>query len=128
MFSRRKSTEASLRAADRREREDAAERLAARVPTLASLEIALEERRSSGAIGESRHVRRFVVERAPALFDFPCSDTSCADGGHEVTREVLAALRSGARAFAGEHACGGSVGATACARVLRYALAATFRA
>ena len=127
MFSRRKPTEASLRATERREREDAADRLIEKVPTLASLEIALEEYTPTNTIGESRYVRRFVVERAPAHFELPCTDKSCTDGGHDITREVLASLRSGMRRFDGEHCCQGNVGTGTCGRVLRYVVVATYR-
>ena len=126
MLSRRKPSEASIRAAERRQREDASERLLAKVPSLTSLELAIESRRGSAAAVESRHVRRFVVDRAPAMFDMPCADKSCVDGGHDVTQEVMAALRSKATQFEGEHTCPGRVGDAPCGRVLRFVGTATY--
>lgn len=127
MFSRRKPTEASLRATERREREDAAERLASLCPRLLTLEITLTERKEAAVIGESKYVRRFVVERAPAHFEFPCTDKLCTDGGHDVTREVLAGLRASQTRFEGEHTCRGTSGNDACNRILRYVITATYR-
>jgi hypothetical protein len=124
--SRRKPSAASIRSTERRQREDTAVRLLAQVPSLVVLEFAIEERRGTASIAESRHVRRFVVERAPALFDLPCADRSCADGGHDVTREVMASLRAMSRTFTGEHTCDGNVGSGTCGRVLRYTATAKY--
>lgn len=127
MLSRRKPSEAAMRAAERRDREDAAERLLVQVPDLLTLDLAIEERRGDAAVVESRHVRRINVERAPAMFDLPCADRACADGGHDITREVMTALRAGSRRFEGEHTCNGNVGNGTCGRVMRYVGTATWR-
>jgi hypothetical protein len=126
MYSRRKPSAAALQSSERRGREDASERLIVLVPRLASLELAIDERRGDGGV-ENRHVRRFVVERAPAHFELPCTGEGCVDGGHDVTRQVADALRRGATRFDGEHACNGNVGANACSRVLHFVGTATYK-
>jgi hypothetical protein len=121
---RYRNSEAAQRSRERRDREDAAERLHAVVPRLGSL--ALEVREARGEeIGVS-YVRRVVVERAPALFDLPCTDPDCKDGGHDVTAPILRALRSAQTRFEGEHACHGQIGRGQCQRVLRYVGLAAF--
>jgi hypothetical protein len=127
MLSRRKPTEASLRSAERRQREDAAERLLAQIPALVTLELAIEEGRGGVDGADTRHVRRVVVERAPALFDLPCTERTCVGGGHDVTRGVMAALQAREVRFEGEHKCAGQVGTNPCGRVLRYVGTATWR-
>jgi hypothetical protein len=69
-----------------------------------------------------------VVENAPALFILPCGDTSCKDGGHDVTSMVLRSLRAGETRFEGEDVCNGMVGSAPCSRVLRYVATATYKA
>jgi hypothetical protein len=124
---RSRSTEASQAAAERRQREDRAPRLAAEVPTLATLKLEIEELRAGASVPETVHVKHVAVAHAPALFDLPCLDTTCAGGGHDVTNQVLAALRSRSTRFQGEHACNGTTRAAACSRVLRYVALATYK-
>jgi hypothetical protein len=124
---RTRNFEAAQRAAERRRREDEADRLAAVVPALDSLRLEIEERRGGVALPESTHIKRISVPHAPALFEIPCLDTWCKDGGHDITGEILRALRSGATQFEGEHGCGGRSGAADCQRVLRYVAIATYR-
>src|ERR1700753_2285401 len=90
---RSRSTEASQAAAERRQREDRSPRLVAEVPTLATLKFDLEETRAGASVPETVHVKHVAVAHAPALFDLPCLDTTCTGGGHDVTQQVLAALR-----------------------------------
>lgn len=125
----RRTSVTTQRAVERREREDAAPRLHDEVPNLLTLNIEIEERRSGELVGMGSYIRRVVVDRAPALFAIPCGDKSCQDGGHDVTREILTALRRGALTLSGEDACSGYLGGTArCATTLHYKIVATYGA
>lgn len=123
----RRNKDAANRFAERRRREDEAPRLAAEVPKLESLRLDVEERRPGVVSAEVSHIRRVVVAHAPALFEVPCSDPSCQDGGHDLTRPIMRALRSGETKFEGEDVCLGSVGNASCERILRYVATATYR-
>lgn len=127
MLRHRRDFAATARVAERLQREHDAPRLATEVPRLERLELALEERRDGVTLGESRHVRRIVVERAPALFEFPCSDKACAGGGHDMTYEVMRVLRANLQRVDFEDACGGTVGSAQCSRVLRCVGIASYR-
>ena len=124
MNSRRRSSPQALRFAERRRREDDAPRLREEVPNLISLQLEIEDR-SCVAEG-SAHIRRVVVDHAPALFLLPCADPRCADGEHDLTTLVMRALRSPETSFRGEDACGGSVGPSACSRVLQFEAVASY--
>jgi hypothetical protein len=126
-FSRRRPSEASLRQADRRRRDDEAQRLLSVVPALATLRIRLTEHRPTGPIVESVHIRPVSVPHAPARFEFPCMDAACEDGGHEVTSMIIKALGQGLETFEGEHPCRGRVGNVDCQRILRFTIEASFR-
>ena len=76
---------------------------------------------------EVSHIRRVVVAHAPAMFEVPCSDPSCADGGHDLTNGIMRALRNGDEKFEGEDTCLGQVGNASCERILRYVGTATYR-
>lgn len=119
--------DAAERYAERRRREAEAPRLLSSIPNLESLRLEIEERRASGSLSEAAHVRRIVVERAPALFVLPCHDAACKGGGHDVTQEIMRSLREGAERFTGEHACAGQVGSADCHRVLMYVGVATYK-
>jgi hypothetical protein len=119
----RKNTLAAERFAERRRREDEAPRLSDQVPTLKSLRIELEECFGSGA---TKHVRRFVVSSARALFLVPCGDPRCTDGEHDLTHPVMHALRAGETSFHGSDDCTGSIGSSVCSRVLRFDGAAEY--
>jgi hypothetical protein len=112
--------------AERRRREDEAPRLISIAPKLDSLRFEIEERRAGSFLVETAHARPIVVTRAPALFFFPCQDSSCKDGGHDVTRAVCEALRAGRERFESEDRCSGQVGTADCGRVLRYVATATY--
>lgn len=73
------------------------------------------------------HIRRIVVERAPALFELPCGDRSCKDGGHDLTHAILTELQHGTTRFEGENHCSGYLGGAPCGSVLRYVGVATYR-
>jgi hypothetical protein len=125
MFGR--DPEAARRFAERRQREDEAPRLAAAFPQLESLSIRVLEGSPGMTNPEGSHTRRIQVATAPALFVLPCGDSQCKDGGHELTSQVLSALRSNKREFEGEDACRGVTGSAECRRVLRYVAVATYR-
>ena len=119
--------DAAKRTAERRQREADAPRLAALVPALEKLRIEVLERSSSISRPEHTHVRHIVVASAPALFVMPCHDTQCKDGGHDLTTEILSALRGHKVNFQGEDVCSGVVGSAGCSRVLGYVAVATYR-
>lgn len=123
----RRSKDAANRFAERRQREDSAPRLTAEVPKLESLRLDLSERRPGVVSAEVSHTRRVVVEHAPALFEMPCADPSCKDGGHDVTHQIMRALQRGETKFEGEDTCLGHVGNAACERILRYIATATYK-
>ena len=119
--------EAAERFAERRRREEEAPRLISQIPRLESLRLELAERRAGGSVSESAHVRKVVVERAPALFVLPCHDSACKDGGHDVTLEIMRALRESRERFVGENECSGQVGSAECHRVLTYVALAEYK-
>lgn len=96
------------------------------MPRLRSLALEIEEKSEGGSVAQPAHVRRVVVEHAPALFVLPCGDARCKDGGHDVTHAVMRCLRAGEPRFEGEHVCSGSVGTAQCSRVLHYVGIATY--
>ncbi|MBI4957576.1 MAG: hypothetical protein HY908_36560 [Myxococcales bacterium] len=122
----RRMTDASLRFNERRRREDEAPRLHERLPALATLRLEVEERRSGSVSTETKHVRLVVVDSAPALFVLPCGDSSCRDGGHDLTDGVLRSLAAGKTRFELEDGCLGNVGSSTCGRVLRVVGLATY--
>ena len=125
---RQRQTEAAERTAERRRREDDAQRLKDEVPKLSTLVLEIQEHRTGTVVLESTHIRRIPVEFAPALFELPCQDSFCKQGGHDVTQAMLRALQSGSTSFEGEHACAGQTGTAECQRVLRYVAKATYKA
>lgn len=115
----RKHGAAAARFAERRRREDDAPRLCDQVPGLLSLRLDIEER--SGIAGtQPKHIRRFVVDRAPALFLVPCGDPRCVDGEHDLTTLIMRALRAHETSFQGTDECTGSLGPSPCDRVLHF--------
>jgi len=125
---RRQGREVTLRTAERRQREDEAPRLAVTIPALRGLRLQVLEHSSNIARPEYAHVRHVVVASAPALFVVPCSDKDCKEGGHDLTLEVLAALRRGNLRFEGTDACRGTIGSAGCSRILGYVGVATYQA
>jgi hypothetical protein len=118
--------EAAGRVAERRRREAEAPRLATTIPKLENLRLEVHERSSNISRPEHTHTRIVVVASAPALFVLPCHDTQCKDGGHDLTNEILAGLRTKKARFEGEDPCSGVVGSAACSRVLGYVAVATY--
>lgn len=126
-YFRQQRREAAERAAERRRRADSAPRLSAEVPNLETLRIEIRELRAGAPLPETTHAREIQVPHAAALFEFPCLDSSCRDGGHEVTGLILRRLRAGTDVFEGEDECLGSVGTAQCRRVLHFTATATYR-
>jgi len=122
-----RNAEAAKRFAERRQQEDDAPRLKVAVPSLEGLRLEIESRTSGSPAADSNYVRHIVVDRAPALFLIPCADSSCRDGGHDVSREIMRALEAGQQRFEGEDRCYGSVGMAQCRQVLNYVGLATYR-
>jgi hypothetical protein len=81
------------------------------------LQLDIEERTG---VGGNMHTRHVVVDRAPSLFLVACGDPRCIDGEHDLTATVMRALRSRETVFHGEDECRGSLGPSACSRVLRF--------
>ena len=123
----RQNPEVTRRTAERRQREDEAPRLAATIPELQRLRLEVLEHSSSISHPEYTHVRHVVVAHAPALFVVPCHDTQCKEGGHDLTQEILAALRRRKARFEGEDVCRGMVGSAGCSRILGYVAVATYQ-
>jgi hypothetical protein len=124
MMHHRRNSPMALRFAERREREDGAPRLSREAPDLVELRLEIEERAGAGS---TKHTRRILVDRAPALFLVPCGDARCTGGGHDLTTTVMRALRGHAKTFEGEEPCTGSLGPSACTRVLHFEGAAEYR-
>lgn len=124
----RRNSDAADRMRERRRVEDAAPRLTNEVPSLKTLRLSLSFRRGEMKLLDASYVRVVVVPTAAALFDIPCSDPSCRDGGHSITGELISQLRSGKTQFSGEASCRGSTGSAGgpCASVLIYDVEATF--
>jgi hypothetical protein len=118
MIPGRRNSPAAQRFADRRRREEEAPHLRNQVPGLVSLELAIEERSGAGA---TKHIRRFVVDHAPALFLVPCGDPRCLDGEHDLTTDVMRALRASRTSFEGKDDCMGNIGPSSCLRVIYFA-------
>lgn len=114
---------AAQRSAERRKREDDAPRLASKVPSLTGLRIEVVENVPNGT---TKHVRLVVVARAPALFVVACGDPTCVEGGHDVTYEVMSALRGQLATFAGESSCEGRTGTAPCTRTISYRIWAEY--
>ncbi len=76
--------------------------------------------------GGNQYLWRIVVERAPALFEIPCPEPACTNGGHDITRSVMQALRASSPTFEAEFTCQGDVAAGSCGRILKYVAKATY--
>jgi hypothetical protein len=122
----RSNKQAYLRAIERRRREDDAARLKAKVPTLSSLVIEVKESGEEVGDLDVSYIRRVVVDRAPAMFELPCSDRRCDGGGHELTRRFLKALRDGQATFEGTHRCAGNIKEEDCPLELHFVANATY--
>jgi len=125
MDSFRRHGAAAQRFAERRLREDEAPRLSTAVPDLVSLSLAIEDC-SDSSFSQPKHVRRVVVESAPALFVIGCSDPNCHEGEHDITHPIMQALTRRQTTFHGEDKCYGVLGSSQCTRVLHYEAMANY--
>ncbi len=123
----RRGRAAAERTNERRRREDEAPRLAAVVPDLESLRIELSEKRGDVGIADASHIKRVVVEHAPALFLLPCGESSCREGGHDITRAGLRGLETKTAVYSGDDPCMGQTGSAPCARTLVFTAYATYK-
>jgi hypothetical protein len=123
----RRITPSGLRAAERREREDNAKRLRELVPELRELTLKIAERHEGSMEPEVVYRRYIVVGRAPAFLELPCSNRRC-DGGHDLTRQVMRALRAHRTQFTGHHTCSGHCDAGDCDLELRFEAEASYQA
>jgi hypothetical protein len=112
--------DAAARFAERRRLEDEAPRLRTIAPKLKGCRIEISEGRSDSTTAEIKHVRRVVVDVAPALFMLPCGDPACRDGGHDITNELLRGLRESKTEIEGSDTCFGHTGTAECGRILRF--------
>lgn len=110
----------------RRVREDDASRLRDEVPDLASLRFQIEDQASFEVAPPVTYIRHVVIAHAPAMFDLPCGDRKCEDGGHDVTRRVLRSLKRHEQAAEGHSQCRGVREGEPCNRELHYSLSATY--
>ena len=121
----RRRTEATARFEERRQREHDAQRLRARVPSLATLRLDIAE--GHGAIDAGpKHARIVMVETGPALFELACADPSCRGGGYDLTLAVLRGLLEGRPHFEVDRRCEGSVGSAECGRNVHVDVNATY--
>jgi hypothetical protein len=125
MWHHRRTSIKAVRAAERRVREDSAPRLKDAVPTLDSLAIRFYEMYGDKSLAEATHVRRIVVDHAPAYFEIPCADREC-EGVHDLTQDLLRFLRGARLEFEGAHYCSGGKTARNCGRVLHWTAVATY--
>jgi hypothetical protein len=127
MNNRSRNSEAAQRFAERRQRENAAPRLHEAVPGLATLRLEVDERRGMANAGDPKHVRLVVVDSAPALFEIPCGDKSCKEGGHDLTDAVMRSLQSHQTKFELEDTCHGNVGKAFCGTLMHVTITATYK-
>ena len=113
---------------ERWKREDAAARLSTEAPTLVLLRLELAESSNGRKVLDSTRTVHVVVARAAALFEVPCSDARCTDGGYDLTREIMHHVRQRRRSFVGQECCNGYMGNHPCTRVLQYVAHAEFDA
>ena len=121
----RRNSEAAVRFEERRQRERGAQRLKARVPSLATLRLDIAEGNGAIAAGPV-HSRIIMVETGPALFELACADPSCRDGGYDVTPTVMRGLLEGKTHFEMDSRCNGSVGSAECGRSVHVGVTATY--
>ena len=118
------SNAAALRSAERRKREDEARRLVNEVPALKSVRIEIVEHIPTGT---TKHVKLVVVAHAPALFLVPCGDSDCHDE-HDLTHEVMGALRARQPELCGTSHCRGGIRNGNCSRYISYRVLAEYTA
>jgi hypothetical protein len=122
----RRISPAVIAARKRREREEAAKRLAEVVPELESLKLDISDTADyEGALPVS-YIRHVIVTMAPAMFDLPCGDKKCEEGGHDVTRKMMRRLRRGDTHWSVKSKCRGSKKGEPCTRELEFEVEAEY--
>jgi hypothetical protein len=112
--------------AEHRRREDGAPRLRDAITRLESLRLRFDDIRGEGRLLASSYVRPVVVAVAPAHFEVRCLEPRC-NGRHDLTNQVLQALRQSSPVFTGQSDCDGTVGMVSCDRTLAYTGEASYR-
>nr|ANY58057.1 hypothetical protein [uncultured bacterium] len=120
----RAASAAVQRSAERLQREHEAQRLHDIMPALRSLRISIKE---TGKLVPTKYLKHVVVSSAPALFVFPCGDSWCQGGGHDITSAMLYSLRAMRTHFTGQHSCDGNIGSASCRRVIEYEVFAEYQ-
>lgn len=111
---------------ERWQREDESRRLSLEVQGLLTLKIVIEEWRDEQFISGARYTKHVIVTGAPARFEVPCGEPRCLDGGHDITSELMRALRDQRATVEGRSECRGGFGDRGCTRVVRFAAFATY--
>ena len=111
---------------ERWQRENDAPRLAATFTTLQKLRLDLTESRDGQRIAGTQRTLHIIVERASTHFEVPCGDPRCADGGHDISYEVMRGLSAGQELCQGEHWCAGYVADRSCGRQLHFSAVAKY--
>jgi hypothetical protein len=111
--------------AEHRRREDAAPRLRDEVASLRTLRLHFDERREGGQLNVMTYSKPMVVDSAPASFEIRCTEPRC-DGRHDLTRDMMTALRKQLPSYSGRSPCPGYVGDAPCDRVMLYSFVATY--
>ncbi len=127
MKTKQRRTEALRRREERWQREDEARRLLEEVPSLSSMSIEIQEQSDEAGHPPTRYVRRIHLDGAPALFEIPCSDRKCEDGGYDITSAVLDGLRARRPFFEGTVPCYGHLPDHPCTRQLHWFVKASYR-
>jgi hypothetical protein len=123
----RRPSEALLSLQERRQREDDAPRLLSVAPELSELRLKFHSVQAERPIAGTEYTKLVPVQHASAHFEIPCSDPRCKDGGHDITHDILYALRAHDTALEGEDACRGATGSAPCGRSLHYSMSARYK-
>jgi hypothetical protein len=121
-----KISPAARTAQARRIREDESNRLHDVVPELKGLRFNIEDQAAFEVAPPLTYIRHVIVATAPAMFDLPCLDRKCEDGGHDVTGRVLSGLKRRADAIDGSSRCRGTRNGEPCERELNFRLSASY--
>ncbi len=133
----RRNPEALNRSRARKQKDDVAQRLRDIAPDLASLQLEISEipvgtphTPGHAPTAEARDIvsyrKHIIIDRAPARFELPCHDHKC-NGAHNITQNVLGALRRKERCIEGSDPCGGETKQGACPYEMQYVIMATYR-
>lgn len=93
------------------------------VPQLAGLMIEVHE---YSQIASTKYKKRFNMPSAPSLFELRCNDERCTNGGYDITRSVVRALRAGETLSNGVGQCEGNTGTSSCGRRITFAIFANY--